>query len=471
MFRSALLILSGNTLGSVLLLARSLIIARLISVEDFGIASTFALSMSIVEMMSALGLQQQIVQHPDGDNPRLQSALQGFQLLRALVNGAVLFALAGPIADFFGVPQVTWAYRLMALVPVLNGLTHFDIFRLNRQMIYKPGVLTSLLAVVLSVVLIWPLSRLFADYRVMLWAVMAQGIGTVVLSHLLARRRYQIRLDRDVMREGARFGWPVLLNGILLFAVFNGERMIVGRELGMAALAVFSLAFSLILTPTLVLEKSGQSFFLPQLADARDTPDRFRHLAMVTMQAHLLFGAATITGVALLGAPIVHLLLGLKYAAALPLLTWLAIMQGLRVSKGGSSTVSLSWAHTENGLIASLMRVALLPVAWVVVAQGGSLLTVIWIGILGEAVGFVAALLLTPFRLRKQMALSLAPLAPALTIWIALITVACLHAAGQSLIAPVLPAPITASMLLLLLALAVLTMTDLRHFLSRRAAA
>ena len=105
MFRSALLILSGNAAASLLLLARNLIVARLIPVADYGVASTFAVAMAVVEMMSALGLQQQIVQAKEGEDPRFQAALQGFQLLRGVISGVALFAIAGPMADFLGIPE------------------------------------------------------------------------------------------------------------------------------------------------------------------------------------------------------------------------------------------------------------------------------------------------------------------------------------------------------------------------------
>ena len=71
MFRSALLILSGNLTSYMLLFLRNLLVARLIGVSDYGIASTFLLSMSIVEMMSALGIQQQLILRKDGDDADL----------------------------------------------------------------------------------------------------------------------------------------------------------------------------------------------------------------------------------------------------------------------------------------------------------------------------------------------------------------------------------------------------------------
>ncbi|NJM81628.1 MAG: oligosaccharide flippase family protein [Tabrizicola sp.] len=96
MFKSALLILSGQAFTSILLLLRNLIVARLISVEDYGIAATFAISMSIVEMMTTIGLHQLIIQDKDGEDPRLQSVLQGFHLFRSLFSGLILFLLAIP---------------------------------------------------------------------------------------------------------------------------------------------------------------------------------------------------------------------------------------------------------------------------------------------------------------------------------------------------------------------------------------
>lgn len=414
MFRKALLILSGNAFASLLLLARTLIIARLISVEDFGIAATFAISMAVVEMMSALGLQQQIVQAKDGNDPRLQAGLQGFQLLRGLAAGAVLFLLAGPIARLLNVEEVTWAYQLLAVVPVLNALVHFDIYRMNRTMVFLPGILTGVVPAMASLAVIWPLAVWFGDWRVMLWSIIVQAVMAVLTSHLVAERPYRLLFDRQIMTQSFRFGWPLLANGVLLFLVFNGEKLIVGRELGMAELAIFSMGITLTLTPTLVMAKSLQSFFLPQLAAARQTTEAdtaakpasgqdFGFLARATIQAGILVGAVLVVAVLLFGDALVKVLLGAKYAELTPLLAGLAVMQAARVFKSGPSIVALASGHTENAPVANLVRVALLPVAWVVVQQGGGLVEVIWIAIAAEAIGFAVSLLLVRYRIGLSM--------------------------------------------------------------------
>lgn len=245
MFRSVLLILSGNLTAAVLLLARNLIVARLISVENYGVAATFAIAMAVVEMMSTLGLQQQIVQARDGENQRFQAGLQGFQVLRGTIAALTLYMLAAPLAGFLGVPEAAWAYRMLALVPLLNAFVHFDIYRLNRQMVFLPVALTVSVPALMSVLALWPLSALYDDYRIMLYTIIAQYALTVLTSHLVARRPYRLVLDRRLMAQSLGFGWPILVNGVLLFAVFNGDKVIVARELGTTTLAIFAMGFTL----------------------------------------------------------------------------------------------------------------------------------------------------------------------------------------------------------------------------------
>ena len=209
MFRTAFFILSGNAAASLLLLVRNLVVARLIPVEDYGVAATFAVVMAMVEMASALGLQQQIVQSKDGDDPRFQAALQGFQVLRGVAAGMVLFLIAGPMARFLDIPEVIWAYQLLALVPVIKAFEHFDIHRLNRQMRFWPMILTGGVSALVSLLLIWPLVAWLGDWRVLLYAILAQMSFTVITSHLVSERPYQLVFDRAIMGGSLRFGWKL----------------------------------------------------------------------------------------------------------------------------------------------------------------------------------------------------------------------------------------------------------------------
>ena len=433
MLRSALLILSGNAAASLLLLARNLVVAWLIPINDYGIASTFAIAMAVVEMASALGLQQQIVQAKNGEDAHFQASLQGFQVLRGVVSGAVLFICAGLIADFLNVPQAAWAYRVMALVPVLNAFVHFDVHRLNRSMVFLPVILTGAVPALLSVLAVWPLAAWYGDYKVMLYAIVVQAVATTVVSHLVARRPYRLVLDHAIMAGSLRFGWPLLVNGILMFAIFQGDKLIVGREMGMEALAIFAMGFTLTLTPTLVMAKSAQNFFLPQLSVAEapgmEGKNRFAHLTMVTTQTHILFGNIMVVAVLFFGPAMASLLLGDAYAGVTEILTPLAVMQALRLAKGGPSTVALARGRTENAMISNIVRVLSLPLAWWAAITLNSVQVIIWIAIAAELAGLGVAL----YLIRQTHGIRLRPLCWTLSISFAILILAAFQPAlGQT---------------------------------------
>lgn len=415
MFRPALLLLSGNAATSLLLLARNLAVAWLIPVADYGIAATFAIAVAVIEMASHLGLQQQIVQSRDGDDPRFQATLQGFQLLRGTAAAVILFVSAGAIAGFLGIPEAAWAYQVLAVWPLLNALQHFDIHRLNRQMRFRPVVLTGAMPALVSLLAIWPLALAFGDYRVMLWAIVLEIALKCAVSHALAERPYRLGFDRRIMAGSLRFGWPLLLNGAVLFAVFQGDKLIVGRELGMEALAVFAMGLMLTLTPVMVLSQAAQRLLLPVLSPAsRADPAReagFQRMATVALQGHLLGGIALIAATYLVLQPLVALIFGDKYAATAALLPLLAAIQTLRLFKGACSTIALSRGQTANVLIANGVRILSLPLAWWLTQQSGSLMAVLWVALVAEGLSYGIALGLIRGRLSVSLRGLAAPLA------------------------------------------------------------
>lgn len=416
MLRKILVIFSGNAAFSLLLFIRNLMIARLISVADYGIAATFAIVMTAIEMASELGLRQQIVQSRDGNSPRFQAALQAFQLMRGIVMGGALFFLATPLAQFFGIPEVAWAYQLLALVPILRAAEHMDIHRMNREMRFGPMMMAQVVPAAIALAVVWPLAWAYGDWRVMLYSLLLQVTLATLATHLLAERRYGLVWDRAIIAGSLRFGWPLLVNGALMFLVFQGDKMIVGRLLGLEPLALFAMGVTLTLTPTLVMARSTQNLFLPRLSQAAErakadpqAAPRFQKLAMATLQMALLNGAVLVLAVVWFGEAVLTAILGSKYADLVPLLGLFALLHAMRVFKTGSAVVSLSRGVSSNAMIGNLPRLLALPVAVWLLLQGGSLQDLLWLGILAEAAGFILALWLV----QRRVGIVLRPLVPA----------------------------------------------------------
>lgn len=406
MFKKAIMVVSGNAFASIFLLLRNLIVARLVSPENYGIASTFAMSMSIVEMLSYLGLNQLMVVDKDGDDPKFQAAMQGFQVLRGLFSSIVLFMIAQPYATFLGVERVAWSYEVLALVPLINGFQHYDPHRQRRHLNFTPSVLASSIPAVVSVLTLWPLALMFGDYRIMLFALFAQAIAMVATTHLTAKRPYRLTFDLSLMKRATKFGWPLLLDGVLIFGAFNGERMIVLRELGVSQFAFFTMAFTLTLTPTIVLANSSQSLFLPNLTGARDDPATFQRLSVASVESGLAIAVLLVLGTSLVGGPLAYALTGPKYVSILLILVPLAILQAVRVAKNGGNTVALACGRSSLSMMGNLIRVASLPISWWIAVTTGNVLAIVWTVCLAEILAFVLSIWL----MRRWTGVKLRPL-------------------------------------------------------------
>ena len=403
MIRKILTLLSGNALASLLTLARNLAIAWLIPLSDYGIAATFAVAMGVVEMLSALGMEKQIVQNKRGEDPRFQAALQGFTLLRGALSAAVLFALSWPIAAFLRIPDLAWAYQVLALIPLIRAFGHFDVHRQQRALRFGPSIAVQAGSALAAVAAIWPAYAIWPDFRVMLVSLMVQALTAAAISHAMAERPWRVRFDAAEWRASVVFGWPLLANGVLLFAVMHGEKLVVGRIFDLEALAILAMGLTLTMTPTLILARSLQAFFLPQLSAVQHDDRAFQRLAEVAIQGVLAAMAVYLAGMVLLGPLLAATVLDARYAPLVPLVGWLAVQQGMRVLKGGGATVALARGQTANAMLANVARVAALPVAALVAARGGALIDVIAVATLGEAAGFVVSLALIRWRLRVSM--------------------------------------------------------------------
>lgn len=388
------------------MLLRTLFVARQLSLEDFGIAATYLLIITLIDMIAQMRPDLLLVQDRGGDDADMQAGLQAYQAVRGLIAALILVAIAWPLAWSFGQQDRVGNYMLLAIVPLLGGLMHFDQHRLKREMNFTPAAAVLCLPYAGSLALAVALAPVIRDDRLMLYAIIGQQVIALALSHLMAQRRYRWRWEWALVRRVTTFGLPMLLNGILLFLIMNGERWIVGNQLGMADLAIFTLMLNLSLTPALVFTNLLQTWFLPQLSRLQDEPRRFAAFAQVAQEAYLSGAVAFAAAAALLGPPLAALVAGSQYRDGVGIFVWLALVQAVRMAKAGSNIVTIAKARTGNSLAGNLLRVASLPIGMWWLASGGTMIGLVVIALAAECGGFIIALWLA----RRSIGLALRPL-------------------------------------------------------------
>ena len=389
--RSGLFLMGGSGVGFVLRFLRNVLVARLISVEDYGIASTFMVAVSFIDMSTNLNIGQLMIQDRRGDDPDFVAATKGVEVARGILLSLFLLVCAGPIAALFSQSHLVWAYQVLAIIPAVKGFMHPDMQRLQRALRFAPILAGDVGMLGLTLILVWPLALWLGDYRIMLAVYVIETMTRVGISFLMAERPFRIGWAREVAVKSVQFAWPLTLSGLVTFAALQGDRIIVANRFGAEALGLFSAAMTMIMPPVSQASALARTFFLPLLAKVQDEAEGFAYRARFTLQATLCAGLLTIVGFVLAGPPVFLLVFGDRYADGIVFVGVLGIVFGMQLAKTGPNIVALSRGHTFNMLNSNLVRLAFLPLALWVAIRGGSAIEVVAVGALGQVCGFAMA--------------------------------------------------------------------------------
>lgn len=393
---------------------RSIALARLLTAEHLGITAALALVFYFFEMVSNVAVDKFVIQARDGDEARIQGAAHFIQVLRGAVTGAGTFVLAEPLASLFGSPEAAWALRWISLAPVIGGLVHTDVYRLQRSLHFRcVGVATISSAVVstsATVLMAWSLRT----YDVLVYTLILQSGTFVIASHFCAQRPYRLSFERTPVKRIVGFGWPLIVNGLLMYGILAGDRVVIAASNRLFARAAYDLAdlgaywivASLAMIPTTIIANWATAFFLPLLSRTRDRPLVFdAHYATLAGTLALISAIVTIV-IVVAGDVVVVALYGVTYASYVSVLSTIAVAQALRVVRVAPTVTSIALGHTADPMIANAVRLGGIGLVLSVGAFGGPLILIAASSIVAELGALVVSL--TRLKARRNVSVSMA---------------------------------------------------------------
>lgn len=408
---------AGNALSAGASFLRNIIIARLVSVEDFGIVVLLTLTLAVVETVSNLAVDRLLIQAPDGDDPKLEATAHALQVVRGVLGGIIVFLSAASIASIFKISHVAWAFQILALVPVIRSLTHLDTLRFQREMFYRPTFWVEALPQVVSLTLAVPLAYWLRDYSAIVWAMLAQVLTQTIVTHHLASRPYQWVWDRKTVLRILTFGWPLLANGLLMFAIFQGDKALIAVAFTTEVVGWYGAAFMLSMGPAMLVTSVMNSLLLPVLSNCQDMPEVFQKRYKQVVQACLAVGLLTAAVFAVFGPELLVALFGGRYRDGTVVVILLGLTQGVRIAKAGQFVSAVALASTKIPMIANLARGASLLAAIGLVAIGYGPVVVASSGLVGEIVSYAIGTRLLSIRVGSPAIQQLSQIAA----WLALV--------------------------------------------------
>jgi len=245
---------AGYGLGQVIRLGSNLIMTRLLVPEMFGVMAIATMVTVILGMLSDIGLRQNIVRSPRGDDPAFLDTAWTVQVLRGialwLVALGLSFALvlanrngmvpAGSVYASAVLPLVIAASSFSTVIAGFRSTKWATAFRrFEQKRIMQIELIGQVIAIAVMVVIG------VATHSI--WALVAGGlllsVITTVLSHTwMSGHSNRFRWEASALRELFHFGKWVFVSSSVGILAASGDRLLLGGFVDAHVLGLYAIA-------------------------------------------------------------------------------------------------------------------------------------------------------------------------------------------------------------------------------------
>jgi O-antigen/teichoic acid export membrane protein len=314
----------------------ALVLARMLAPHDWGLAAMVLVFSGFVVVFTDSALGPALIQRRrlhEEDRSTVFWACAGIGLL-LMVSG---IALAGPIASFYGEPDVRALFAVLSVGFFITALGTTQAALFARDMQFKVLELRQIAATAVGAVI--AVSVAVAGYGP--WAIviqqLAEAVTSTALLWYLSPWRPSATFSVASLRRLGGFAGNVFGENVLYQAGRNLGSLLIGRFLGAASLGTYALATNVILVPFSRIAAPLQQVFFP--AFSRMNGDRER-MADVWIRATRLVGVISIpslVGLIIVVPDFVDVVLGPQWSEVtlvIQILASVGIIQSLQTLSG-----------------------------------------------------------------------------------------------------------------------------------------
>jgi PST family polysaccharide transporter len=347
----------------------TIILARLLPPEDFGLVAMATVIMAFLQALTQFGFDVALIQKRDATREHFDTAWT-YNILFAITSGSILAALAWPAARFYGEPRIIPIMLVFAATVLMQGFQNIGVVRFRKDLEFQrefnflAGVKLCSFIVTISIAIIW------RNYWALVIGTLSGSVVTVVLSFIL--HDFRPRLSIAKSKELFSFSIWMFLNNILYFMRTRGADLIVGRVLGPRSLGLFTVGQEVASLPTNELIAPINRAIFPGYSKIADDKNRLRAAFVNVISTIAMVALPAAVGIAVVSDLAIPLFLGENWIDAVPLVEILAMvgLLGALHSNTGVAYIALGkpYIHVFLQLGATLI---LFPLVVLVAPKGG----------------------------------------------------------------------------------------------------
>lgn len=228
--------------GKVLTFLSTIILARLLLPEQFGLVGYCLIAIQYLDIMNSAGINTSLIAQRENVEQAANAAFVG-NILLGIASFGLTWAIAPAIADFFKAPEIVPVFRLLSLSLPISGLGMVPDTLLQRHLRFRtrliPEIGKTFTKGSVSIILAW----LGMGVWSLVWGQLTSILAGTVLAWILAGWRPTWRFNTKTTLEVAIYGSNIVVLELVGAFRNNVDYLLVGRILGAAALGYYTMSY------------------------------------------------------------------------------------------------------------------------------------------------------------------------------------------------------------------------------------
>ena len=262
-------------------LVSNVVLARILAPELFGIMLIVNTVRTGIELVSDVGIGQNIVSNKDAERPIFYNTAWTLRVIRGLVLGLICAASAYPVSRFYEKPVLLEVMLAASLFFVFAGFESMGRYLVQKRLQVRRYFVFDVGTTVLMVAAHIVFALIFRDIWALVYGGLFSSLTFMIGTYFLVPElRHRFVISKDVTRQILSFGKWVFISSVVYFLAMNFDRLYMGKTLSLTIVGVYGIARSLSELLTQLVARFGNLIIFPMVAaSAHSRPELRRRLA------------------------------------------------------------------------------------------------------------------------------------------------------------------------------------------------
>lgn len=302
----------GRIIMNLIGLASTLVLARLLTPEDFGLVAIATVVFAIITAFTELSWAAALIQHKDLQREHYDTAWT-LNILRALLISALLCISAYPMAAAYGDQRLVGIMFVLAAAALASGLVNPRLVDFRRKLSFQQEIFTELVVKTVGFVVGAAIAYWFRSYWALVIGSLAAQVAGLIVSYVLIpfAPRFSLKYWRTLFSFSS---WLALSSGLNAIN-YRLDQLVIGAVLGTGPLGQYTVGDNLASLPVRESTAPLAHVLFPAFSRLQDDAVRRRE-TFLRSQCLLVATALPVgLGFALVATPLVQLVLGPQWTS------------------------------------------------------------------------------------------------------------------------------------------------------------